>query len=389
MTAAARLLPGKQTLWAWYIVVLGGLLAAYLFVPPFKGYAIVVNVIGVSSLLAIATGIAIHRPKARLAWSLLLVGQTLYVAGDFYTYTYPDLLGGTARYVDIWKTGWGTAYLDERIADKLAVLADHDVASCLGGTLLEIAWAQGAAEACLARADDAGFTHVEVSRGTVPMALDAKHELVRRAADRFVVLTEVGAKDPAQQHTLAQWGDEAGRDRDAGAALVVAEGRQSGTVGIYDADGTVREDVVAEIVDAVGLGRVVFEAPRAALRRAVPSVRVAGEGHDADRDPAVAAAHLPSVAWRTAKEALERGPVLVQVPRRGYLPSLSCHDCRRPARCTVCAGPLGLPGPQGPPACRWCRPPSPASRSSWSAAPTVSWSTPRTQQGWPTPCSAC
>ena len=66
-----------------------------------------------------------------------------------------------------------------------------------------------------------------------------------------------------------------------------------------------------------------------------------GEGHDADRDPAVAAAHLPTIAWRTAKEALERGPVLVQVPRRGYLPSLSCQDCRRPARCTVCAGPLG------------------------------------------------
>ena len=143
------------------------------------------------------------------------------------------------------------------------MLADHDVASCLGGTLLEIAWAQGAAEACLAWADDAGFTHVEVSRGTVPMALEAKHELVRRAADRFVVVTEVGAKDPTQQHTLAQWGDEAGRDRDAGAALVVAEGRQSGTVGIYDGDGAVREDVVDEIVDAVGLDRIVFEAPRA------------------------------------------------------------------------------------------------------------------------------
>ena len=36
-----------------------------------------------------------------------------------------DLLGGTAPYVDIWKTGWGTAYLDGRIADKLAVLADQ------------------------------------------------------------------------------------------------------------------------------------------------------------------------------------------------------------------------------------------------------------------------
>ena len=109
------------------------------------------------------------------------------------------------------------------------------------------------------------------------------------------------------------------------------------------------------VADLVARGALTpLEAPRAVLRRAVPSVRVAGEGHDADRDPAVAAAHLPTIAWRTAKEALEHGPVLVQVPRRGYLPSLSCQECRRPARCTACAGPLGLPGPQGPPACRWC-----------------------------------
>lgn len=190
-----------------------------------------------------------------------------------------DLLGGTAPYVDIWKTGWGTAYLDDRIAEKLAVLADHDVASCLGGTLLEISWAQGAAEECLAWAHAAGYTHVEVSRGTVPMTVAAKEELVRRAADRFVVVTEVGAKDPAHQRTLAQWGDEAGQDRAAGAALVVAEGRQSGTVGIYDGDGTVREDVVDEIVGAVGLDRVVFEAPRAGqqawfVRRFGPGVNL-------------------------------------------------------------------------------------------------------------------
>ena len=60
---------------------------------------------------------------------------------------------------------------------------------------------------------------------------------------------------------------------------MVAEGRQSGTVGIFDGDGAVREDVVDEIVDAVGLDRVVFEAPRAAqqawfVRRFGPGVNL-------------------------------------------------------------------------------------------------------------------
>ncbi len=111
----------------------------------------------------------------------------------------------------------------------------------------------------------------------------------------------------------------------------------------------------AAVTDLVEQGRLTpVAADRAVVRRSVPVVRVAGEGHDGDRDPAAAAAHLPSVAWRAAKEALADGPVLVQVPRRGYLPSLSCQQCRRPARCPRCSGPLALAGPQGPPACRWC-----------------------------------
>lgn len=95
--------------------------------------------------------------------------------------------------------------------------------------------------------------------------------------------------------------------------------------------------------------------PQRTIRAAsLPRVRVAGEGHDQDRDPAVAAAHLPSVAWHVAKAALSDGPVLVQVPRRGYLPSLSCVEGRHPARCPQCAGPLALGRPGTPPSCRWC-----------------------------------
>jgi phosphosulfolactate synthase len=190
-----------------------------------------------------------------------------------------DLLAGAGAFVDIWKTGWGTAYVDPRLPEKIAVLEQHGVASCLGGTMLEIAWAQGVADACLVWAHAVGFRHVEVSRGTVPMTVDDKRALVRRAADRFAVITEVGAKDPDQQHTLDQWRDEAAADREAGAHLVVAEGRQSGTVGIFDAGGQVREDVVDALVDAVGPAHLVFEAPRTHqqawfVRRLGPDVNI-------------------------------------------------------------------------------------------------------------------
>ena len=48
-------------------------------------------------------------------------------------------------------------------------------------------------------------------------------------------------------------------------------------------------------------------------------------GYEQERDPAARTARLPSVALRAARTALQAGlPVLVQVPRRGYVPALAC-----------------------------------------------------------------
>ncbi|MEV6927693.1 primosomal protein N' [Dactylosporangium sp. NPDC051485] len=95
-------------------------------------------------------------------------------------------------------------------------------------------------------------------------------------------------------------------------------------------------------------------AGRDELRRRMPRVVTVGEREHA-RDPQAAAARLPSVAWRAAREALAGGaPVLIQVPRRGYLPSVACADCYTPARCAHCSGPLALPAADGVPSCRWC-----------------------------------
>jgi primosomal protein N' (replication factor Y) (superfamily II helicase) len=79
-------------------------------------------------------------------------------------------------------------------------------------------------------------------------------------------------------------------------------------------------------------------------------------GYAEERDPAARSARLPSVALRAARSALQAGaPVLVQVPRRGYVPSLACGRCRAIARCRHCTGPLSLDDRDGTgPVCRWC-----------------------------------
>jgi phosphosulfolactate synthase len=172
------------------------------------------------------------------------------------------VLTSCGAYVDLWKFGWGTAYVDPGIESKLAGLEKVGVQACTGGTLLEVAWRQGRVDAFLAWAEGLGFPCVEVSRGAVVMSLADKEQLIRRASARFVVVSEVGSKHPSARALPEQWVEEVERDLAAGATRVLAEGRESGTVGIFDADGTVREDLVNAVAAAAGAERVVFEAPR-------------------------------------------------------------------------------------------------------------------------------
>ncbi|MFJ9948855.1 primosomal protein N' [Kitasatospora sp. NPDC091207] len=95
-------------------------------------------------------------------------------------------------------------------------------------------------------------------------------------------------------------------------------------------------------------------ADRETVRQVAPRVRTVTD-QDQHRDAAAQAARLPSVAWDAAREALASGgPVLIQVPRRGYVPRLSCGNCRAPARCRRCEGPLESTAADAPLRCGWC-----------------------------------
>lgn len=98
-------------------------------------------------------------------------------------------------------------------------------------------------------------------------------------------------------------------------------------------------------------------ATESTLEAAMPQM-VASTDTIADPDN-ISRGRLPAPAFKHARAALrERLPVLVQVPRKGYVPTLSCTRCGAPARCKHCNGPLGIPSSAGDepaaPTCRWC-----------------------------------
>jgi phosphosulfolactate synthase len=189
-----------------------------------------------------------------------------------------SLLVTAGRHIDLIKLGWGTAYVSGAVSDKVAICRDAGVAICPGGTLLEIAVHQGKLDGYLEWLRELGIDHVEVSNGSLPMARGRKAELISRLAGEFTVIAEVGSKG-TEDAVPRDWCDEMLSDLAAGAVLVIAEGRESGTVGLFDSAGEVHGELVDAILHAVGQETVIFEAPQRAqqawlLNRAGPNVNL-------------------------------------------------------------------------------------------------------------------
>ena len=172
-----------------------------------------------------------------------------------------DLMTVAAPFIDIVKLGWGTSYITANLAQKIALYQSHGIPVCFGGTLLEVVVRQGRMDDYIRQMRELGITHVEVSDGTVAMAEDDKLALLRRLARDFIVLSEVGSKDADVVLAPYKWVDSIKRELDAGAWKVITEGRESGTVGVYQSSGEVKEGLIDEIVTAVSAENLLFEAP--------------------------------------------------------------------------------------------------------------------------------
>jgi primosomal protein N' (replication factor Y) len=199
--------------------------------------------------------------------------------------------------------------------------------------------------------------HVRLTADQGPQARYTAWLKALRGHVRVVIGTRAAAFAPVRDLGLVAWWDDGDdlleeprapyhhtgvvlglRAEQAGAALLVG--------------GHVRSLRTQLAVESGAL--VPVEAVPDAVRAAAPRGTIAGEGLDEERDGPAARAHLPSRAWRVAKDALHDGPVLVQVPRRGYQPALTCADCRTPVRCDRCHGPMSVAGAHHSAACRWC-----------------------------------
>ncbi|HXO07862.1 MAG TPA: phosphosulfolactate synthase [Solirubrobacteraceae bacterium] len=165
-------------------------------------------------------------------------------------------------YIDLVKLGWGTAVATGNLEAKLQRYRDHGVPVMFGGTLTELAMAQDRLDELVRWLHELEIAHIEVSDGTITIEHERKLELIERLSDEFTVLSEVGSKDNTRIMAPFRWVEQIQTELEAGAWKVIAEARESGSVGIFRHDGEVRMGLIDEIVHAIEPDRILFEAPR-------------------------------------------------------------------------------------------------------------------------------
>jgi phosphosulfolactate synthase len=188
-------------------------------------------------------------------------------------------------YIDIVKLGWGTSYVTKNLGEKIRMYQEHGTPIVCGGTLLEAAIARGRVDEFRRWTENHGFTHVEVSDGTIQIERESKLELITTLAADFVVLSEVGSKDAECVFAPYQWVLWIKEELEAGAWKVITEAREGGTAGIFRGTGEVRSGLIDEIVHEVPLGDLLFEAPQKEqqawfIRRLGPDVNLGNIPHD-------------------------------------------------------------------------------------------------------------
>ena len=179
-----------------------------------------------------------------------------------------DLLEISGKYVDLAKFGWGTSAIhnQEMIQEKVEIYHSYGINPYPGGTLFEIAYIQNKFDEFLDEVDKLGFGAVEISDGTIEIHPNERREIISRVKDNgFLVITEVGKKDPAQDHLLTaeKRRELVNNDLKSGADLVLMEAREGGKgIGLFDDHGAVKQDELKIISEGVDIEKIIWEAPQ-------------------------------------------------------------------------------------------------------------------------------
>ncbi|HQW06653.1 MAG TPA: phosphosulfolactate synthase [Flavobacteriales bacterium] len=173
-----------------------------------------------------------------------------------------DLIGSAGQLIDILKLGFGTSFLTPNLKEKIALYQKAGMKVYLGGTLFEAFVARGKFKDYRKLVDSLGLDTVEVSDGSINIPTKEKCKYISDLAKHFTVMSEVGSKESGILISPAKWVSMMRTELDAGSWKVIAEARESGTVGIYRPSGHAHTALVNKILAKIPAEQILWEAPQ-------------------------------------------------------------------------------------------------------------------------------
>jgi phosphosulfolactate synthase len=172
-----------------------------------------------------------------------------------------DFAAVGSEYVDFVKLGFGTSVITPDVEKKIDIYHKAGMTVYLGGTLFEAFIIRGLFDNYVRLLRETGIKMVEVSDGSYEFEHSDKLEYISKLSEEFTVVSEVGSKKKDIIYTPEEWVEMMKSELGAGSVKVIAEARESGTIGIYNDDGSVNLELINTISRRIGFHNVLWEAP--------------------------------------------------------------------------------------------------------------------------------
>lgn len=172
-----------------------------------------------------------------------------------------DFMSVGHNYTDYVKLGFGTSLLTPDLKKKIKVYKEAGTVPYFGGTLFEAFVIRDMFEEYISFLDECELEMVEVSDGSYDLDHYRKLEYISILSRKRTVISEVGSKKKDVIYTPEEWVSMMKAELTAGSSKVIAEARESGTIGIYNDDGSVNTKIIDAISHHVNLENVIWEAP--------------------------------------------------------------------------------------------------------------------------------
>ena len=172
-----------------------------------------------------------------------------------------NFIESAGEFTDLVKIAFGTGVFAKNIETKVRLYLQSGIRVHFGGTLFEAFIVRDRFDDFRHFVDKYGMDTVEVSDGSMTIPHDRKLEYIRIMSQQATVLSEVGSKMQGVVITPELWVSSMKSELEAGAWKVIAEARESGTIGIYRSDGSADRELIAKLDNEIGRDKILWEAP--------------------------------------------------------------------------------------------------------------------------------